>query len=150
MEAEKAGKVYRGWVCGLPGKKKVVGVMDAFGKRIGQFAVNRVRLELIKDEIHYSVKDTGIGLPFEKQEMVFEKFYEIQDVVNHKTSNQEFMGGGLGIGLSLVKEMVNGMKGRIILESEPGQGSLFKVILPGYQVEQEAPGNVLQGSNNAN
>ena len=45
MEAEKAGKVYRGWVCGLPTERtKLVGVMDAFGKRIGQFAVNRVRL----------------------------------------------------------------------------------------------------------
>ena len=44
MEAEKAGGVYRGWVCGLPGKKKVVGVMDVLGKRIGQFAVSRVRL----------------------------------------------------------------------------------------------------------
>ena len=44
VEAEKAGKVYRGWVCGLPGKRKVVGVMDAFGKRIGQFAVGKVRL----------------------------------------------------------------------------------------------------------
>jgi len=45
VEAEKAGKVYRGWVCGLPTERtKVVGVMDAFGKRIGQFAVNNVRL----------------------------------------------------------------------------------------------------------
>jgi len=44
VEAEKAGKVYRGWVCGLPGKKKVIGVMDAFGKRIGQFALGKVRL----------------------------------------------------------------------------------------------------------
>ena len=44
VEAEKAGKVYRGWVCGLPGKRKVIGVMDAFGKRIGQFASGKVRL----------------------------------------------------------------------------------------------------------
>jgi len=44
VEADKAGKVYRVWVCGLPGKKKVIGVMDAFGKRIGQFAVKNVRL----------------------------------------------------------------------------------------------------------
>ena len=43
-DAEKAGKVYRGWVCGLPGKRKVIGVMDAFGKRIGQFASGKVRL----------------------------------------------------------------------------------------------------------
>jgi len=47
VEAEKAGKVYRGWVCGLPGKRKVMGVMDAFdafGKRIGQFTERKVRL----------------------------------------------------------------------------------------------------------
>ena len=45
VEAEKAGKVYRGWVCGLPTEKtKVVGVMNALGKRIGQFSVNKVRL----------------------------------------------------------------------------------------------------------
>ena len=45
VEAEKAGKVYRGWVCGLPTERtKVVGVMDAFGKRIGQVAVRKVRL----------------------------------------------------------------------------------------------------------
>jgi len=44
VEAEKAGKVYRGWVCGLPGKRKVIGVMDAFGKRMGQFAERKVRL----------------------------------------------------------------------------------------------------------
>jgi len=45
VEAEKAGKVYRGWVCGLPTEKtKAVGIMDAFGKRIGQFAIGKVRL----------------------------------------------------------------------------------------------------------
>jgi len=44
VEAEKAGKVYRGWVCGLPGKKKIIDVMDVFGKRIGQFAMGKVRL----------------------------------------------------------------------------------------------------------
>lgn len=45
VEAEKAGKVYRGWVCGLPTEKTAkVGVMDVFGKRIGQFSVRKVRL----------------------------------------------------------------------------------------------------------
>jgi len=44
VEGEKAGKVYRGWVCGLPGKKKIIGVMDVFGKRIGQFVMGKVRL----------------------------------------------------------------------------------------------------------
>ena len=45
MEAEKAGGVYRGWVCGLPTERtKLVGVMDVLGKRMGQFAGSRVRL----------------------------------------------------------------------------------------------------------
>jgi len=45
VEAEKAGKVYRGWVCGLPTERtKVIGVMDAFGKRMGQFTERNVRL----------------------------------------------------------------------------------------------------------
>lgn len=89
-----------------------------------------VRLELKNDNIYYSVKDNGVGIPFEKQKVIFDRFYEIQDVVNHKTSKSEFMGGGLGIGLSMVKEIVNAMHGEIELISEPNQGSLFKTILP--------------------
>lgn len=45
VEAEKAGKIYRGWVCGLPTETtKLVGVADADGKRIGQFSLRKVRL----------------------------------------------------------------------------------------------------------
>ncbi|MFZ5590941.1 MAG: hypothetical protein ACOY81_03930, partial [Bacillota bacterium] len=45
VEAEKAGKVYRGWVCGLPTETtKAVGVADAEGRRIGQFTPRKVRL----------------------------------------------------------------------------------------------------------
>ncbi|MEJ2636761.1 MAG: response regulator [Calditrichia bacterium] len=102
----------------------------------------RVRLELKDDEIHYTVKDTGVGIPFDKQDIIFERFYEIQDVINHRTSKREFMGGGLGIGLSLIREIVNSMGGRIMLESEPGNGSLFRIILPYYHeiAEDESDG----------
>jgi signal transduction histidine kinase len=89
-----------------------------------------VKLELKSDQVQYSVKDTGVGIPFEKQKLIFDRFYEIQDVVNHRSSKRDFMGGGLGIGLSMVKEIVESMKGKVELISEPGQGSLFKVILP--------------------
>ncbi|RPF49549.1 RRXRR protein [Thermodesulfitimonas autotrophica] len=45
VEAEKAGKVYRGWVCGLPTETtKLVGVADADGRRIGQFSMRKIRL----------------------------------------------------------------------------------------------------------
>ncbi|MBN1413719.1 MAG: response regulator [Bacteroidales bacterium] len=69
------------------------------------------------------VKDTGIGIPEEKQEKVFEQFF--QDDNFQVQINQ-----GTGIGLSLVSEFVKLHKGRIILDSEPGKGSCFTVLLP--------------------
>ncbi len=97
-----------------------------------------VKLELKNEQIQYSVKDTGIGIPFDKQKVIFDRFYEIQDVVNHRSSKKDFMGGGLGIGLSMVKEIVEGMKGKIELLSEPGQGSVFKLVIPYSQPKSQA------------
>ncbi|MFZ0388986.1 MAG: response regulator [Calditrichia bacterium] len=88
------------------------------------------RLELKENEVSYTVKDNGIGIPYDKQETIFERFYEIQDTINHRTSEKEFMGGGLGLGLSLVREIVKSMQGRISLESAVNQGSTFTVHLP--------------------
>ncbi len=103
----------------------------------------RVRLELKNDNIHYSVQDNGIGIPIDRQEMIFESFYEIQDVINHSSSSKDFMGGGLGIGLNLVKEIVDSLKGKIYLESEPEKGTFVKILLPRYQ---EIKGFVNTGS----
>ncbi|UCF63551.1 MAG: hybrid sensor histidine kinase/response regulator [bacterium] len=96
-----------------------------------------VKLEFKNDQIQYSVKDSGVGIPYDKQKLVFDRFYEIQDVVNHRSSKKDFMGGGLGIGLSMVKEIVEGMKGKIELVSEPGQGSLFRITLPYTQPQKK-------------
>ena len=95
-----------------------------------------VKLEFKNDQIQYSVKDSGVGIPYDKQKVIFDRFYEIQDVVNHRSSKKDFMGGGLGIGLSMVKEIVEGMKGKIELVSEPGQGSLFRISLPYTQPQK--------------
>jgi len=97
-----------------------------------------VKLEFKNDQIQYSVKDTGVGIPYEKQKLIFDRFYEIQDVVNHRSSKKDFMGGGLGIGLSMVKEIVEGMKGKVDLISEPGKGSEFKIVLPFIKPDHEA------------
>jgi two-component system phosphate regulon sensor histidine kinase PhoR len=83
-----------------------------------------------ENEVAVVVKDTGIGIPYDKQELIFTGFYEVQDSINHKSGNEEFMGGGMGIGLRLVKELVTALNGRIELLSEPGRGSVFKVVLP--------------------
>ncbi|NIV15474.1 MAG: hypothetical protein GWN62_30720, partial [Aliifodinibius sp.] len=83
-----------------------------------------------RKRVFIEVSDTGIGIPYEKQELVFANFYEIQDTVNHKSSREEFMGGGMGIGLSLVKEILTNLNGKIVLISDPGNGTTFKVSLP--------------------
>ena len=69
------------------------------------------------------MEDTGIGIPKEKQEKVFEQFF--QDENSPMQINQ-----GTGIGLSLVSEFVKLHKGKITLESEVGKGSCFTVMLP--------------------
>jgi signal transduction histidine kinase len=97
----------------------------------------QIRLELQNDQIVYSVKDSGIGIPLDKQDIIFESFYEVQDSINHSSSTKDFMGGGLGIGLSLVKDIVHSMQGKILIESEPNKGTTFKILLPCKKKQQE-------------
>ena len=83
-----------------------------------------------KDSVFVTVKDNGVGIPADKINLIFEKFYEVQDVMYHSTSKTNFMGGGIGVGLSLVKEIVEKSGGEIVVESEVGKGSTFTLILP--------------------
>jgi two-component system CheB/CheR fusion protein len=80
----------------------------------------------IKDKgnsVVIGVKDTGIGIPKEKQHIIFERFRQID-----KSLTREHEGSG--IGLSLVKSLVELHKGNISLISEPGCGSEFIIELP--------------------
>ena len=70
-----------------------------------------------------TVSDTGIGIPAEKLPHIFDRFYQVDDSVSR---DQE----GTGIGLSLVKELVEMHHGKIEVSSTPGQGSTFSVFLP--------------------
>ena len=69
------------------------------------------------------VTDTGIGMAPDVQARAFEKFYRAPEA--HTVSTQ-----GLGLGLSLVHDLVQAHGGRIEIESAPRQGSTFRVILP--------------------
>ena len=73
--------------------------------------------------VEISVQDSGPGIPADKQARIFDRFYQLDD---SQTRRQE----GSGIGLALVKELVEVHKGSIDLESEPGKGSRFIVRLP--------------------
>ncbi len=76
-----------------------------------------------KNNVFFKIKDTGIGIEKKNLQRVFERFY-----VTNKSRSRET--GGTGLGLSIVKHIVNIHNGSINLESEPGSGSTFTIILP--------------------
>jgi len=76
------------------------------------------------------ITDTGIGIAAADHEKIFEKFYKIQDAHSHHSSASAFLGGGLGIGLSLARNLVEIQQGRISLTSDYDNGSTFTISLP--------------------
>jgi len=70
-----------------------------------------------------SVKDNGPGIPPEEHEKIFERFYRRGSELRRETQ-------GVGIGLSIVKHIVEAHSGRVRVDSEPGQGSRFTIELP--------------------
>jgi two-component system phosphate regulon sensor histidine kinase PhoR len=70
-----------------------------------------------------AVRDTGIGLSVEDRDRVFEEFYRVRSEQTHGIT-------GTGLGLSLVKRLVEQHQGSIAVDSEPGKGSTFTVRLP--------------------
>lgn len=77
------------------------------------------------DEVAIEVSDTGAGIAPEHQRKVFDRFYRIDKARSRET-------GGVGLGLALAKSAVEMNGGRIELESEPGRGSTFRIVLPGF------------------
>lgn len=82
-----------------------------------------LRLQRNSDRAQIEIQDTGIGIEPEQQERVFERFYRVD-----RARSREL--GGTGLGLAIVKHLVQAMDGDIQLESSPGSGSLFRVLLP--------------------
>lgn len=76
-----------------------------------------------KNMISIQVHDEGIGIPKSKQKLIFEKFGQVD------TSTTR-LAEGIGIGLHLVKLLVDALDGYILLESEEGEGSIFTVLIP--------------------
>ena len=90
----------------------------------GTPAVVRVRALVTSDgEVGIAVSDNGIGIPRPEQRRIFEKFYRIDDRLSRSKE-------GSGLGLAIVNHVVRAHKGHVTVDSEPGHGSTFTILLP--------------------
>lgn len=97
-----------------------------------------------RKEVGISVKDQGPGIAKAEQDMIFQPFYQ-------GGALREGAIKGSGLGLSIVRECVNALHGRIVVESEPGKGANFMVFLPRNLDHPLAPGDLaLPGSSQKN
>jgi signal transduction histidine kinase len=82
-----------------------------------------VKLYRDNGSVKLEVEDHGIGIPQQEQNKIFEKFYRVGDPLVHNTK-------GSGLGLSLVRHIVQAHGGEVSVDSAPGQGSKFIIALP--------------------
>lgn len=90
-----------------------------------------VRAADLGKEVQVSVSDTGIGIPADQLERIFDRFYQVDS-----SATRSYRGAGLG--LTICKHIVEYHGGRIWVESEPGKGSTFHFVLPKQQPQPEA------------
>jgi two-component system, sensor histidine kinase and response regulator len=105
-------------------------VVNLVGNALKFTDAGEVSLEVGRDEagpevvvLHFRVRDTGIGIPREKQELIFAPFTQADSSTTRKY-------GGTGLGLGISARLIEMMGGKIWVESEPGRGSTFHFIAP--------------------
>ena len=97
----------------------LIGNALRYGKEKGHIWVRLYRKE---EGTFLEVEDDGPGIPYPEQKKVFERFYR---------GDAARSGKGSGLGLSIVRQTALTHGGKVTLESRPGKGALFRVVLPG-------------------
>ncbi|MBF0587659.1 MAG: response regulator [Magnetococcales bacterium] len=113
------------WVMGDPVRIKQI-LINLIGNAIKFTPEGEVTLAADlteKNSVHFTVRDTGIGIPLERQSAIFRPFSQAD-----LTTTRRF--GGAGLGLNICAKLVEQMGGRIWLESLPEEGSAFQFVLP--------------------
>lgn len=82
-----------------------------------------IEISSSKNEVAFKIKDEGIGIPKEEQSSVFQAFFRAKNAVEKKNV-------GTGLGLFIVKTVIDGHKGKISFESEQNKGTTFTFVLP--------------------
>lgn len=95
----------------------------------------RIKGEQVPGYVKISIVDNGIGIPAKELPNIFQKFYQVEKHLTRKH-------GGMGLGLSIAKEMVELHGGRITVESVEGKGSRFMIFLPVNDAQRNAASRV--------
>ncbi len=85
-----------------------------------------------EDKVYFYIKDSGIGIPSDKLDLIFNQFMQVKTGPTRKYE-------GIGIGLSIVNAYVNALNGKITVESKLGEGSTFRFCIPYNKVKNEDP-----------
>ena len=91
--------------------------------------------------LQITIRDSGVGIDPDEQLRIFDKFYEVGDIASHFTSTSRFGGKGVGLGLALVKGVIEAHGGMVWVESSgtaAGNGSAFHLLLPAIAPETES------------
>ncbi len=89
----------------------------------------RVRTGCTNGLVFVEIEDHGIGIAHVDQKKIFEKFYRVSSALVHNTK-------GSGLGLTLVKHIVEAHRGSVAVQSEPGKGSAFRLSFPAMNTQQ--------------
>jgi signal transduction histidine kinase len=92
-------------------------------KYSGEVKQLSITAKIFGSDLSIEIADHGIGIPRAEQAKIFEKFYRVGNGLVHDVK-------GSGLGLSLVKHIIEAHKGTISVESDVGKGSRFTILLP--------------------